>query len=434
MLLGLAAALPAHHCFVPPRGIVGVPSKLRRRDEIPGPTGHHSGGATGLGRRGGLLSPPLPTGPTRTAGGWIAGSSSSSSKALSSKEAAATPSKGGSDDEERGEPLLTWDQTMVNEQLQRTPGISQPSQSPASSSSSSSSRAKMATWRNGAASSSSSSSVIYPWTRRYENWRWVTVAGALVTAVWVPYEMAFSQASPFRPPFGGGASSVLDSVLWAVFVADIFVNCNLAIPSRGANGSDEATGAGMYGQQELEEEEEEEGGAPSRKGSMIVDRTEIVRAYVRSRTFWLDLAGVFPFEAVAVATSSLLGLGTGNVAMASLLRLVSLVRLHRMAPLSDRLQNNPRISLIWFTLARNFAVLFGANHLSACVMYFLARLRGFDDHTWLGPVVSEMSGFQRYVVSLYQAVVTFSTVGYGVRACLPSVGADVLCGKLYTSV
>jgi hypothetical protein len=94
-----------------------------------------------------------------------------------------------------------------------------------------------------------------------------------------------------------------------------------------------------------------------------------------------------------------------------------------MVPLSDMLQYNSRISLIWFTLARNFAVLLTVNHISACAMYFLARSKDFDhEATWLGPVVSSMNGFERYVVSLYQSVVTFSTVGYGVSERNPAKG------------
>jgi hypothetical protein len=46
-------------------------------------------------------------------------------------------------------------------------------------------------------------------------------------------------------------------------------------------------------------------------------------------------------------------------------------------------------------------------------MFFLARLNDFDENTWLGPLVFEMNGVERYVVSLYWSVVTFATVGYG---------------------
>lgn len=58
------------------------------------------------------------------------------------------------------------------------------------------------------------------------------------------------------------------------------------------------------------------------------------------------------------------------------------------------------------------AVLFVTN-FAACTFYWLARLQSFDDSTWLGPLVYELNGVERYIISLYWSIVTFSTVGYG---------------------
>jgi CRP-like cAMP-binding protein len=66
-----------------------------------------------------------------------------------------------------------------------------------------------------------------------------------------------------------------------------------------------------------------------------------------------------------------------------------------------------------FTICRNLAAALSASHFWACAIYFLARLRDFDDTTWFGPLVREYSGFSRFIVSLYWGVMTFSTVGYG---------------------
>jgi Ion transport protein len=236
-------------------------------------------------------------------------------------------------------------------------------------------------------------------TTMYEAWRLVTIVGAILTAVWAPYEVAF--LSPINSDFATGR--ILDTALWTIFAADMYVHCNLDLA--------------IFPNEQQEEER-------LQKPTVAVDRSgaKITKSYVASRMFWVDLLGVFPFETVALAvTSAVLAgrIGEEEAMLLPLVRLTSLVRLHRMVPWSDRLQNNPRISLIAFTLARNFAVLFLANHFSACVMYFLARLQDFDEHTWLGPAVvdvSQMNGVERYVVALYQSVVTFSTVGYGVSA------------------
>ena len=62
-------------------------------------------------------------------------------------------------------------------------------------------------------------------------------------------------------------------------------------------------------------------------------------------------------------------------------------------------------------------------------MYFLARLRDFDETTWLGPIVENMSGFDRYVTSLYWSIVTFATVGYGDFS--PSNADEKLLGSIF---
>lgn len=72
-----------------------------------------------------------------------------------------------------------------------------------------------------------------------------------------------------------------------------------------------------------------------------------------------------------------------------------------MKKLSDILQYDARISLLWFTMLRNFGALLALTHIEACTMYFLARLHNFDEKTWLGPVVADMDGLDRYVTSLY---------------------------------
>jgi hypothetical protein len=47
-------------------------------------------------------------------------------------------------------------------------------------------------------------------------------------------------------------------------------------------------------------------------------------------------------------------------------------------------------------------------------MYFIARQYGFHiDDTMFGPGHDALTGFERYALSLYWSVVTFSTTGYG---------------------
>ena len=58
-------------------------------------------------------------------------------------------------------------------------------------------------------------------------------------------------------------------------------------------------------------------------------------------------------------------------------------------------------------------------HWFACVLYFTARQEGLTESSWLGayPALLQAwpSRFDSYVFSLYWAVTTFATVGYGER-------------------
>jgi len=56
-------------------------------------------------------------------------------------------------------------------------------------------------------------------------------------------------------------------------------------------------------------------------------------------------------------------------------------------------------------------------HWVACIFYFIARQEGFTSSSWLGAypdlLMQWPSRFDSYIFSLYWAVTTFATVGYG---------------------
>ena len=206
---------------------------------------------------------------------------------------------------------------------------------------------------------------------------------AILTVIWEPYQVAFLSEQVGN---WNDAATLLEYALTSIFVLDILVNFNLA----------------FYENEVL-----------------VTERSHISKSYILDGMFWVDLVGVLPFQAMALGVLGETGMVTApddsnNVALVcSLLCLLRLVRAHRVGAFSDRLQYNARISLLWFTLIRNFAVLLTVTHISACIMYFLARLHGFGDDTWLGPHVYDLNGFERYVTALYWSVTSFTTVGYG---------------------
>ena len=55
-------------------------------------------------------------------------------------------------------------------------------------------------------------------------------------------------------------------------------------------------------------------------------------------------------------------------------------------------------------------------HCAGCIYYFVARMYGFDSRTWVGINYMEVADkplWQQYFYSLYWAMTTFATVGYG---------------------
>lgn len=233
--------------------------------------------------------------------------------------------------------------------------------------------------------------LIFPWMTAYSVWWGTTVVLAIFTVFFEPYMIAFQKEAG---KFNDGAAS-LEYILMIVFALDIVVNFNLA----------------FYDNEEL-----------------VIERSKILTSYCR-RMFWIDFIGVFPFETVALSIAGELGESTNKALLLSLFRLLKLVRLHRVMPLSDILQYNAHVSLMWFTLTRDFSVALTVTHFSACGMYLLARLKDFDETTWLGPLVFGLNGVERYVVSLYWAVVTFTTVGYGDFS--PSNAGEQIWGMIF---
>ena len=216
--------------------------------------------------------------------------------------------------------------------------------------------------------------IIFPWNRGYKAWWAVTIIGALMTGFFEPFLLAYQK----EPGYPQGAGAVIEYLLEGIFVVDIIVNFNLV----------------FYKNEEI-----------------VLERKRIAVAYLK-RMFWVDLVGVFPFMAIALAIAGS-GASTRIKLLMGLFRLLKLVRLHRMQKFFAHLQYNSHISLMGFTLIRNFAVALFVTHFSACIMYFLARLDDFSENTWLGPLVYDLNGFERYCTSLYWSITTFTTVGYG---------------------
>jgi hypothetical protein len=210
--------------------------------------------------------------------------------------------------------------------------------------------------------------VIFPWMTGYKIWWYTTIFATLFTVFFCPINIAFQK----EPGLFNDAAAVIEGILSAVFAIDIVVKFNLAF---------------------------------HKEGVLVYERKPIIMNYL-SRMFWVDLLAVFPFGNIALAAANLEGQESPQALLFSLLNLLTLLRLYRAKKFSNLIQFNARISLVTYTLLRNFCVAFAVTNFSGCIMYFIARVDGFGDDTWIGPVVDGLSGFDRYVTSLYWSVVT----------------------------
>jgi CRP-like cAMP-binding protein len=225
--------------------------------------------------------------------------------------------------------------------------------------------------------------VYFPWNKTYKLWWGFTVFCTFVTAFYETYQVAFG---PGGETGGGGA--IIAYLLIGVFLIDMAVNFNLA----------------FYDQND----------------EIVYNRKLIAQNYIhggeRSRTgmFWIDLLGSFPFYVLALAVTGQTGTDDSYTQYLALFRLLRLFRLYRAKQLYDILQYSTKISFMTLTLGRDFTVIMVWTHLHACIFYFISRQHNFDpDTTWVGGLVSESNGMERYTVSLYWSITTFTTVGYG---------------------
>jgi hyperpolarization activated cyclic nucleotide-gated potassium channel 2 len=147
-----------------------------------------------------------------------------------------------------------------------------------------------------------------------------------------------------------------------------------------------------------------------------------------------DFVSFFPFDMLNGPPSDDQSSGGGYNKLVRLVRLPRLYRLLRISKVFKILKENKN-SKVWqrldefFSLKQSFVRLFGvlisiltATHIVACLWFFLARLDAFNKDTWvyrMGFLDKDMG--EMYLYSLYWAITTLTTVGYGdITAYSPS--------------
>ncbi|KAL6183316.1 hypothetical protein ACLB2K_044727 [Fragaria x ananassa] len=237
--------------------------------------------------------------------------------------------------------------------------------------------------RSGTSSSSSASGslfrrmVIHPDNWWYVGWTHFILLWAVYSSFFTPLEFGFFRGLPEN-------LFMLDSVGQLAFLIDITVRFFVAYRDFHSH-------------------------------RIVYDRHLIALRYLKSR-FLVDLLGCLPWDAIYKAS--------GREEWVRYLLWIRLSRAQRVTEFFEKLEKDIRINYLFTRIAKLFVVELYSTHTAACIFYYLATTMppSREGYTWIGSLkmgdysyahFREIDLWKRYITSLYFAVVTMATVGYG---------------------
>lgn len=213
--------------------------------------------------------------------------------------------------------------------------------------------------------------VISPYDRRYRFWETFLVILVLYTAWISPFEFGFLDGP--REPI-----SIIDNVVNFFFLVDIILTFFVAY-------------------------------LDSTTYQLVDDPKKIARKYALSLRMVLDIISTCPCELaqkIFPASRQVYGL----------LNMLRLWRLHRVNRLFTRLEKDRNFNYFGVRCVKLICVTLFAVHAAGCFYYHIAAHYHDKKATWIGSTMEDFLKFSiwtRYVMSVYWAITTLSTVGYG---------------------
>mmetsp|Transcript_15496 Transcript_15496/g.38712 ORF Transcript_15496/g.38712 Transcript_15496/m.38712 type:complete len:633 (-) Transcript_15496:160-2058(-) len=177
---------------------------------------------------------------------------------------------------------------------------------------------------------------------------------------------------------------------------------------------------------------------PVRTAHMVRVPRLIIRNYLGG-WFWFDLIGILPFSMFeAQCTHGVLGF-LHRLHILRLLRLVRLLRLTRVKKLVHRFNLHFGFSYAFLALVKFSAIIIVCCHWMACLWGHLGLMPS-GHHTWLtalreskgGPEELYKGPLHVYSLSLYWAIISLTSVGYG--DITPQTVIEYWAATLCTSV
>ncbi|CAN0865506.1 Potassium channel SKOR [Linum grandiflorum] len=148
---------------------------------------------------------------------------------------------------------------------------------------------------------------------------------------------------------------------------------------------------------------------------MVYNRTPIALRYLKSH-FIVDLLGCLPWDIIYKAC--------GHKEGVRYLMWIRLWRVRKVIEFFHKLEKDIRINYLFTRIIKLIAVELYCTHTAACIFYYLATTlpASNEGYTWIGSLklgdysyaqFRDIDIWKRYTTSLYFAIVTMATVGYG---------------------
>lgn len=221
--------------------------------------------------------------------------------------------------------------------------------------------------------------VILPQNKFKELWNLYIALVLIYTALVTPFTLSFLDLQP------GDLLYALDAAIDVTFIVDLLLNINTA----------------FYNED----------------NALVVNRLKIFKNYFK-HGFFIDFISSFPFSLFDITTRGFTTLFR-ILRLRALSRLLKLSRLFKVVSKKDNsiskyIQNLFSISHTLVRLLKFLAMLTLSVHLAACIWHWTAKSQDYDPTTWISRTNNiDTPIYRKYIISLYWALVTLATIGYG---------------------